>query len=144
MKNNERLNIVLDTNVLLVSISEFSKYHWLYRSILEKKFELFITNEILSEYEEVIGEKLSPETANSVIRTLMELDNVHPTLIYFKFNLITQDPDDNKFVDCAFSCNNDYLVTNDRHFNILKNVEFPQINVVSLEEFGSILKEYCD
>ena len=144
MKNRERLNIVLDTNILLVSISEYSKYHWIYRSLIEKKYELFITNEILTEYEEKIGEKLSPETANSVIRTLMELENVHPTSIYFKFNLITQDPDDNKFVDCAFSGNCNYLVTNDRHFNILKSIDFPHINVVNLEEFSLIFKEYCD
>jgi len=48
MKTEKRLNIVLDTNVLLVSISEFSKYHWLYRLLIEKKFNLYITNEILT------------------------------------------------------------------------------------------------
>ena len=134
----------MDTNVLLVTISEFSKYHWLYQLVLRKKIELFITNEILTEYEEIISDKLSSETANSVIRTLLELDNVHPTSIYFKFNLITQDPDDNKFADCAFSCNADYLVTNDRHFNIFKNIDFPQINIINLEEFGLITKEYLE
>ena len=50
MKIKNRLSIVLDTNVLVVSISEFSKYHWLYRCIIEKKFDLYITNEILTEY----------------------------------------------------------------------------------------------
>ena len=55
MKTKKRLNIVLDTNVLLVSISEFSKYHWLYRLLIDKKFNLYITNEILTEYEEIIS-----------------------------------------------------------------------------------------
>ena len=72
----------------------------------------------------------------------MELDNVYQSSIFFKYILITQDLDDNKFVDCAFSSNCDYLVTNDKHFNILKNINFPQINVISFEEFSVIMKEY--
>lgn len=52
MKSHRILNIVLDTNILLVSISEYSKYHWIFRQLVEKRFNLFITNEILTEYEE--------------------------------------------------------------------------------------------
>ncbi len=141
MKTKKHLKIVLDTNVLLVSISAFSKYHWLFRYIIDKKFDLYITNEILTEYEEIIGEKLSSETANAVIRTLIELDNVYPTSIYFKYFLIENDLDDNKFIDCSFSGNCDYLVTNDKHFNILKTINFPQINVINLEEFKIIMED---
>jgi len=144
MKIKQHLNIVLDTNVLLVSISEYSKYHWLYQYLIEKKYHIFITNEILTEYEEIIGKKLSVNTANAVIRTLMELDNVHPVSIYFKLNLIIQDPDDNKFADCAFASNCDFLVTNDNHFNILQSVEFPQINLIKIEEFKSLIEQHFD
>ena len=137
----QKLKIVLDTNILLVSVSEFSKYHWLYRAVIEKRFDLYITNDILTEYEEIIGNRLSVNTANAVVRTLMELDNVYPTSIYFKFDFIEQDPDDNKFVDCAVACNCDYLVTNDKHFNILKTIDFPRINIVKFEEFEKILNK---
>lgn len=74
----------------------------------------------------------------------MELDNVHPTIIYFKFNLIAQDPDDNKFVDCAFSSNCDYLLTNDKHFDFLKTLDFPQLNIINLEKFRKIMEEYIE
>ena len=57
-----------------------------------------------------------------------------------KWNLITADPDDNKFVDCALNAGADYLVTNDHHFNILKSIDFPPIKVVDIETFKSILK----
>ena len=100
---------------------------------------MHITNEILTEYEEIISEKLSSDTANAVIRTLMELDNVYPTSIYFKYNLIIQDPDDDKFIDCAFASNCDYLVTNDKHFNVLDTIDFPKIRVVKLQEFKDII-----
>ena len=49
--------------------------------------------------------------------------------------LITADPDDNKFVDCAFAANADYLVSEDSHFDILKKTSFPKLNLVTLDEF---------
>ena len=135
----KKLKLILNTNVLLVSISEYSKYHWLYKAIINKKFDLYITNEILTEYEEIIAKKLSIKAANFVIRTLLELSNVFQTTIYYKTNFIIQDPDDNKFVDCAFACNCDLLVTNDKHFNVVKKIKFPKINIVKLNEFKQIL-----
>jgi len=53
----------------------------------------------------------------------------------FKWNFITADPDDNKFVDCAIAANADYIITNDAHFNILKNIAFPKVNVLTLQQF---------
>ena len=50
-------------------------------------------------------------------------------------NLITADPDDNKFVDCAFAAGADYLVSEDSHFNVLNKISFPQLNLVTLDEF---------
>ncbi len=127
--------VVVDTNVLLVSISSFSKYHWIYQLIIRKEIEVFITNEILTEYFEIISKKFDLKTAKSVIRALIELDNVNRIQIYFNFNLIKNDPDDNKFVDCAISSNADFLLTNDRDFNILKKTAFPKVNVINIEEF---------
>jgi len=139
--SSNRLNIVLDTNVLLVSISEYSKYHWLFKAILEKRFDVYLTNEILSEYEEVIGRYFNEEVARSVIRTLVELENVKATVVYFKFDIIKADVDDNKFVDCAFASNAHFLVSNDKHFDVLKETFFPKVHLLKLEEFKKILEE---
>lgn len=49
--------------------------------------------------------------------------------------LITADPDDNKFVDCAFAAGADYLVSEDSHFNVLRTTPFPLLNLVTLDEF---------
>ncbi|MEK7262929.1 MAG: putative toxin-antitoxin system toxin component, PIN family [Bacteroidota bacterium] len=137
MANN--LRVVLDTNALLVSVSEYSKYHWLYQSLIRNDYELAITNEILSEYEEKISEKLNAVTAESVVRTLVELENVLPIVPYYKFQLIVNDADDDKFADCAIVSNANYLVTNDKDFNILKNLDFPKVNVITINEFKEIL-----
>ncbi len=134
------MKIVLNTNVLLVSISDKSKHHWLYKALLDGEFDLYITNDILTEYEEKISVHWHPNVAKAVLRTLLELSNVHQTIIYYQLKLISSDPDDDKFADCAFAANGDYLVTNDKDFNILKRIEFPIIPVVNLDEFKSILK----
>ena len=135
------MKVVIDTNVLLVSISTFSKYHWLFQSIIKVELELGVANEILSEYAEKLYEKLGEATATNTLRTLLELQNVVQIVPYFPFQLITADPDDNKFADCAFAHNADFLITNDKHFNILKTIDFPKINVVRIEEFEEFLKQ---
>ncbi len=141
MKTSNRLRIVLDTNVLLVSISEFSQYHWLYQCVLNGVFDVYITNEILTEYEEIIARKFSPEAAKRVVRTLVELENVFSSVVYYKLGLIEADADDNKFVDCAFLVGANFLVTNDKHFNVLRNISFPKIRTVKLEKFKEFLIE---
>ena len=60
---------------------------------------------------------------------------------YYKWNLITADPD-NKFADCALNARADYIVTNNRHFNILKKIDFPKINVVNIDTFKKLLTKF--
>jgi len=71
---------------------------------------------------------------------LLELPNVRLATSYFNLNIITADPDDNKFVDCAFASNADYIVTNDSDFNVLKKINFPTIRVVNIDAFKQIVE----
>ena len=137
MKN--KLRVVIDTNVLLVAISSKSEYHWIFKNLLNGSYELYISNEILMEYEEIISSKFNSEVAQDVLRALLMLPNVLQTAIYFKWNLISEDPDDNKFVDCAVSANVDYLVSNDNHFSILESIDFPKISIIKAKEFKDVL-----
>ncbi|MBU6341467.1 MAG: PIN domain-containing protein [Bacteroidetes bacterium] len=52
------------------------------------------------------------------------------------------DPDDNKFVDCAIAGQAKYIVTEDRHFNILKKIPFPKVLVLNTDAFKKELYEY--
>lgn len=135
----DRLKVVLDTNVLLVSISSKSKYHWIYDILVADEYDLFITNEILTEYEEIISQKYNSSVARSIIKSLLILPNVYKISIYFNWNLIEKDTDDNKFVDCIINSNSHLLVANDRHFQVLKNIDFPKIEVTSINDFAAQL-----
>ena len=133
------MNIILDTNVLLVSLSTRSKYYPIYKALLNKKYQLFLSNEILSEYEEQIALRFGTERTNIKMNEIINLSNVHKKDPFLKWGLITVDPDDNKFVDCAIISQADYIVTNDRHFEVLKQVPFPEINTIKAEEFLLLL-----
>ena len=50
------------------------------------------------------------------------------------------DHDDNKFVDCAIAANATYIVTDDKHYNPLKEIDFPRIHIIKLMEFAAILQ----
>ena len=128
------IKTVIDTNVLVASLSFKSKHHWLIEFLLAKRIELYITEDILLEYEEILTTKYSQTVALNFIAALNQLSNVFHTPVYYRWNLI-RDPDDNKFVDCYISAGADYLISHDKHFSILSSVPFPKVNVVGLEGF---------
>ena len=130
------LKVVLDTNAVLRSISRRSEYAKVIDRLHDGTFELWITNDILLEYEEKITDIFSKETAELLLGAFTLLPNVRKTDIHYQLQLITQDMDDNKFSDCAFACNAHYLVTNDKHFHVLKSIDFPAINTITLEDFA--------
>ncbi len=134
------MKVVLDTNIFWVSVPRRAKTNWVFREILKGGFDLYVSSDILQEYEEIIGNRLSKATADAVLETLENLRNVFFINIYYHWQLISADPDDDKFVDCAVAGACDYIVTNDRHFNVLKTIDFPPVKVINLEEFKVLLK----
>ena len=126
--------LVLDTNSLIQCISRRSRYHKLWLSFLDGRNMLCVTTEILDEYVEILERNTSPLFASLAIDVIT--NNPHTLFVtpYYKFNLITADPEDNKFVDCAVASNAKYIVTEDRHYDVLRTISFPQIEVVGLDD----------
>jgi putative PIN family toxin of toxin-antitoxin system len=109
--------------------------------LVNNKFRLVISADILLEYEEVIQQKYSVATANAFVSLLAELSNVDYVYPNFKWELISGDPDDNKYCDCAISGQADYIITEDRHFDILKSIQFPSLTVLGIDKFLELLQE---
>ena len=129
------MKIVLDTNCLLMAISDRSRYYKIWREFLEGGYSLCITNEILEEYVEVVGRNISERAAEAVVYLMLTRPNVEFYDPHFRFQLIEPDPDDNKFVDCAIAASAKYLVSEDHHFNKLKDIAFPHVDVITIEQF---------
>lgn len=126
--------VVLDTNVLLVSISDKSRLHWIFRKLIDQEYVLCVTTDILAEYAEIIERHMGIEASESVLGVIDNLPNIERITTYFKFHLL-KDEDDDKFVDCAIAANASYIVSHDKDFNILKNIDFPQVLVIDTQTF---------
>lgn len=127
--------VVIDTNCLLQVIARRSPYRPIWDAFLAERFDLCVSNEILNEYQEILGQQITPTIAENVVLLLLNQRNVRLVDPYFRMGVITADPDDNKFVDCAFAAGADYLVSEDSHFDVLRTTPFPQLNLVTLDEF---------
>ncbi|RKZ35138.1 MAG: nucleotide-binding protein [Gammaproteobacteria bacterium] len=123
--NTTVLRIVLDTNILIAIIGRKSPFRWIFDQIIAGELILCVSNEILLEYQEILA--------------------IHPfvvkTEIFYQFHLISEDDDDNKFVDCAIAANAVCLVSNDKHFKVLKTIKFPKVNLLTLPEFVQEFKD---
>lgn len=129
------MTIVLDCNILVMSLTSRSPYHKIYKALVNGKFNLAVTEDIVLEYEEVIQRKYNLRTANAFISLLKELPNVAYYTAYYKWSLIEKDPDDNKYCDCAIASSSSYLVTEDKHFTVLNSIDFPPLTTLSIDAF---------
>ena len=127
--------IVLDTNCLLQAISRRSRFYPIWREFVQGRYELCVTTEILNEYEEILSRYTSPVVGRMVVEAILRANNVVRVDAQFRFGLIESDPDDNKFVDCAIVANAEYIVTDDTHFDVLKDIPFPRVLVMTAEAF---------
>lgn len=133
------MKIVLDTNSLIQSFNNFSKHHPIWEGIINEKYDVIVSISIMLEYEEILGSKFSPKTGELIQRFLKESPNVQFVEPDFKWNAIVADPDDNKFFDAAIAGNADFIVTNDKHFNVVKTVSFPPIQIISSDAFLELI-----
>jgi putative PIN family toxin of toxin-antitoxin system len=129
--------VVLDTNCLLQSLSQRSSFYCVWEAFIAGKYILCVTTEILEEYEEIIASHMSPSVAKLAIEIILRANNVKRVDAHYRFGLITADEDDNKFVDCAIVSNANYIVSDDKHFNILQTIPFPHVEVKRLIEFSA-------
>ncbi|WP_201987354.1 putative toxin-antitoxin system toxin component, PIN family [Hymenobacter rubidus] len=135
------MRVVFDTNVLLVALPSHSPFHALYQAVVDERLTLFVTTETLAEYEEQISSRLGVARTDVQLRELLNLPSVQELTVYYQWHLLADiDADDDKFVDCAIACGADYLVTNDRHFDRLRSIPFPVVNIIRAEDFLRLLQ----
>lgn len=134
-----RLKVVLDTNVLIDAIPEWSPRRIILDALIDDRYDAVLNNEIFKEYEEKLTERFDPEVAEWALDIFRILPNVFVQEVWFNFYLIENDPDDNKFSDCALAANANYIVSNDKDFNVLRSTAFPKIGLLKTAEFAAML-----
>ena len=132
-------HLVLDTNSLIQCISRQSRYHELWLSFLDGRNQLCVTTEILEEYAEIIERLTNHRFSELALDVITNNPNTLFVSIFYNFEIIDSDPDDNKFVDCAVAANAKFIVTEDSHYDILKKLEFPRVDIIGLDDMMKLL-----
>ena len=129
------MKLVIDTNIFFSAFNPKSYYYPIIQNLYLRKFCLLISTQILLEYEEVLHNLFPKELLEQFWLFLLTSENVVFVDPTFRLQLPSEDEDDQKFVDCAICGNADYLITNDKHYNILKHIKFPKVKVITAEYF---------
>ena len=112
------LRLVLDTNVVVSGVlSPDGLERTAVVFALAPPARFYVSPEILLEYERVLGKRrLKPSPL--LARQLMDLINGRAKVVSpARALLVSPDPGDNKFLECAEAARADYLVTGkERHF----------------------------
>jgi putative PIN family toxin of toxin-antitoxin system len=141
------LRVVLDTNQFVSALlnPEGPAFEILKASGLkgEKRYELVISDEILTEFKRVLSypriQKLhnwSQEKIELFIALLKESSHIDKSLSREK--IVSEDPDDDKFFHLALKAGTQYIVSRDKHLLNIK--EFKGITVLKPEVFLSALR----
>ena len=131
--------MVIDTNVIIRAARGKSPISKIIDNWLEEKFQLLISNSILLEYEVVLHyPKFNyPHytIANFLYAILTRAVQISPKRLH---NVIVEDPEDNKFIDCAVEGKADYIVSGDPHLLALK--EYLGTKIITSKKFLKLLK----
>ena len=130
-----RQRVVIDTNCLLRMIPKSSPYRPAWQAFRDGRYILCVSNEIISEYMEILERETNLFVAENIVNAILKSPFTQRIDPQFRFHLIAQDPDDNKFVDCAIIAGARYIVSEDAHFKAIKNNPFSKVKVVSLDDF---------
>lgn len=123
----------------MMSIPSRSIYHRILTDFLSGRYVLCVTNEIILEYEEILTQKIGRFIASNIVNAILSSSNTLYINPYYRFNLIDEDKDDNKFVDCALASGARCIVTQDHHYDVLKRIDYPKVEVIGIDDFMTIL-----
>lgn len=128
------MRIVLDTNVFISGIFFSGPPSKILNAWKNKKFQIMLSQEILKEYQRV-AVSLADKFTTIDILPIIELVIIHGQFIDTKGFEVSacDDPDDNKFIECAIASSNKIIVSGDKH--LLKVSGFQGITVLKPREF---------
>ena len=132
------MKITADTNFLISATQwDNSVSHKILIKLIKADAKIFITKEILEEFSEVLQRdfKFNEKEINKIIEKVLGFAVIFETKS--KFDVVKEDPDDNKVLECAFDSGSEYIISYDTH--LLKIKEFRNIKIIKPEELFQIL-----
>ncbi|MBU2559781.1 putative toxin-antitoxin system toxin component, PIN family [archaeon] len=137
------MKVVLDTNVLISAFLWSGKPAEVMRQVEVGRVKMYLSQDILEEIEVVLEkDKLKTPIAASGQSVRLVMNKIysmaHVVSPTAKTSRVKEDPDDDKFLDCAVECKADYIVSGDRH--LLKLEEYQRIKIITASQFLKLIK----
>ena len=135
--------VVLDTNIVVsAAICEDGNPAKIFEMLLLEEITNHTTEQIIDEIKKVmarpkITKRLSMVEVGFIVSNFERFSQKIKTKEVI--NEVKDDPDDNKFIECAVAASADYIITGDEH--LLKIEEFRGIRIVSCTEFLEIVSK---
>mgnify|MGYP001581532977 CR=1 FL=1 len=127
------MRLVLDTNVLIsASLWSASVSQKMLSKLILQNAEVYSSLEILSEFQKVLKRDFNYSESEVTVITeklFSFLLIANPTE---KIVVVTEDPDDDKILECALAVQASHIVSYDRH--LLKIKEFRGIKILKPDE----------
>ncbi|MCX6709009.1 MAG: putative toxin-antitoxin system toxin component, PIN family [Candidatus Woesearchaeota archaeon] len=132
------MKITVDTNVLVSATFWNGDSNTVLEKVENKEIELVLSKEIIEEFARVLGYKeiqdkirdKNLEMKRTIEKIISISTIVEPTE---KLNIVEEDPEDNKILECAKAGNVDFIISGDNH--LLKIKKLGLIKIVSPDEF---------
>lgn len=129
----QKIKIVVDTNILISAfVFPSGVIQEIFERIITRDYELGISQEILSEFEEVLFKKFSLNKGK--INQIIEFINRNSTLVSPKKRLeVIKDEPDNRILECALEFQANYIISGNRHILSLK--KYNKIKILKASDF---------
>jgi len=136
------MRITLDTNVMVSSTFWAGAPDQVMRLVEEKEVELILSEEIMNELVEVLEyEEVKKKVREKGLMMRRSVEKILSVSQIIKPNeriyAVKEDPDDDKFLECAVEGDAEYLVSRDKH--LLKLKKYKGIEIIKPEEFLRII-----
>ena len=122
------MTVCLDTNLLIEGRRPEHRHFPILDALIKGRMVWALSNRILTEYEEIVSRHCGRREWLRVRQLIDLTEAISNTILWiapsFQFQVISADPDDNAFTDCAIAAHADYVITSDRHFAPLANAGY--------------------
>ena len=129
------MRVTADTNIYISALNYSGPPSTFLRIAAAGDFRLALSDEIMEEIAETLKRKFlwQPDRIEEVRAVLSEItERVIPAII---LDVVKDDPDDNKILECAQAAHSEYIVTGDNH--LLRLRQYDGMPIVTVSQFLS-------
>ncbi len=134
------MRVTLDTNILISATFWHGNESQIIKLAENGQITLVLSKAILSEFERVLKTRFAKMATESEITEVIEKFISISRIVEpgIKVNMIEENPEDNKILECAITGGATYIISGDKHLLKLKRIH--TIKILTSKKFLEILK----